>query len=418
MSWFHDDFYSTRVSKRPPRNRGHFRFGRKPYREPRYGVTGLRMIGFACVCIGIGMLFMLWIMDGEGVEGDLAESPSVPATAAPMDPLPAQDGIGAVNLDFSERIVAAVQKAGPTVVTVLSSEDEAGLNSGEYGMGSGIIFELNDQRAKVATNNHVVQFAEQFRVVLSNGEEKEAVLLGRDTLSDLAVLEIDAEGIDLAAEFGNSDELQAGQTAIVIGNPLGLGYSHTITVGVVSSVERSVPVTLMDQGIVEWEMEVIQTDAAMNEGNSGGALVNIDGEIIGINSMKVADFGVEGLGFALPINDVKPVLRSLIEHGKVKRPFIGVHSQDYTKAQQEEFDLPKDIDGGIIVVDASGPAQKAGLEGGDVIVALDDQSVASTLELRKYLYGQKHIGEELKVSFYRDGKLKEAVVILEELPEE
>ena len=153
---------------------------------------------------------------------------------------------------------------------------------------------------------------------MPNGDRVEATLKGADQLTDLAVLEIDAENVDTVAEFGDSDSIRTGEPAIAIGNPLGLEFSRTVTQGIISAKERSVAVSN------NWEINVIQTDAAINPGNSGGALINIHGQVIGINSLKIASSGVEGLGFAIPINDVIPIINDLVEYGEVQRPYLGV----------------------------------------------------------------------------------------------
>jgi serine protease Do len=173
--------------------------------------------------------------------------------------------------------------------------------------------------------------------------------------------------------------------------------------GIISSPHRLVPVTV--EGYMDWEMDFIQTDAAINQGNSGGALVNLDGQVIGINSMKVSFTGVEGLGFAIPINEAKPVIESLIQFGKVKRVFVGINHQDLQSYSEgtEVLNLPKGVTRGIIVMEAQGPAKKAGLKGKDVIVEMDGMTIDSSLTMRKYLYSKKKIGDDVEIVFYRDG---------------
>jgi len=236
-------------------------------------------------------------------------------------------------------------------------------------------------------------------------------------------------------EIGDSNKLRDGETVIAIGNPLGLGDS--LTMGIISKSHRIIPVSLNQDGIYDWEQEVIQIDASINQGNSGGALVNLNGQVIGINSMKVADYGVEGLGFALPMHNAMPIVDELIEHGKVLRPYLGVYTLDLdqymyqqampelggggssdedesdaseedadTAAEEDELKLPADLKQGVIVLEAVGPAKEAGLKFNDVIVKLDDQPVGSTMELRKYLYTHKRIGDAIEIFYYRGGKLE------------
>lgn len=245
------------------------------------------------------------------------------------------------------------------------------------------------------------------------------MVLGSDETTDLAVLEMDSSGIEGIAPFGDSSVLQPGETAIAIGNPIGLAFSQTVTVGVISSVERSIPMDFNNDGQLDWELDVIQTDAAINPGNSGGALVSLEGKVIGINSLKIADTGVEGLGFAIPINDAKPIIKQLIEHGKVIRPFMGITPRDlHTLTERDKrklLSLPEEVDEGILLMDVQGPAAEAGLKQWDVIVRLDGKTVERSVHLRKYLYMEKEIGDSLIVDFYRNGSLQTLIVNLTEM---
>ena len=175
------------------------------------------------------------------------------------------------------------------------------------------------------TNNHVIEGAEKLEVSLESGEKTTAELVGKDALSDLAVLTIDAKYADTSLEFGDSDKLRAGDAVVAIGNPLGLDFSGTVTQGIVSAVNRSINV---NTSAGEWEMNVIQTDAAINPGNSGGALLNTAGQVIGINSLKISESGVEGLGFAIPSNEVIPLIEEMTANGQVERPYIGIGLAD------------------------------------------------------------------------------------------
>lgn len=223
--------------------------------------------------------------------------------------------------------------------------------------------------------------------------------------------------------LGDSTNLRPGETVLAVGNPLGLG--GTLTSGIVSYTSRVIPVSINQDGNYDWEQEVIQTDAAINDGNSGGALVNLNGELIGINTMKIADMGVEGLGFAIPVSEVMKTVDDLMEHGKVARPYLGVYTLDlnnpfsiFSDEDHRELMLPEDVKDGVIVLEAHGPAKSAGLKLNDVIVKLDKQPIQSTLDLRKYLYGHKKIGEDMEVSFYREGELQRVKVKLADKPED
>ncbi|NEW07304.1 serine protease [Paenibacillus sp. SYP-B3998] len=391
MSLFDDDFYSTkrkREKQRPWQPKGSVGF--KSFADRRRNVALVAGVGGALI-----MLALMWLVGGFG-KGDTATTAlTVPALAkAEAHPM------------NSDTVVTATEKIKPAVVSVISSKkDEKGQETG-LGIGSGVIFGRNGDKVRIVTNSHVVESGNQFEIVNFQGEHRKATLVGRDRITDLAVLETDGKDLKVIAEFGDSSQLRAGETAIAVGNPLGLGFSPTVTQGIISSPKRTIPVSLTrDSGDYDWEMDVIQTDAAINQGNSGGPLVNIEGKVIGINSMKIADTGVEGLGFAIPINSVKPILDSIITDHKVKRPLIGVSTQELQAfSGTDVLKLPADVKTGVIVFDVSGPAKDAGLKAQDVIVQLDDRKIDSTITLRKYLYNEKRIGDKVNVTYYRGGK--------------
>jgi serine protease Do len=355
-------------------------------------------------------------------------------------------------VETSERIISASEKVRPAVVSIINLTKQAleqqssqqGSNSealpDNASLGSGIIFQKKDGKAYIITNAHVIQDAAKVQAVLVNGDKKEAKIIGKDTISDLAVLQVDDKGIDTVVEIGNSDKLRVGEMVIAIGNPLGFGDS--LTQGIVSSTHRIIPVSLNQDGIFDWEQEVIQTDAAINQGNSGGALVDLNGKLVGINSMKVADMGVEGIGFAIPIDSAMPIVNALLENGKVSRPYMGVYTMDLglyldspkpDEPQASSGDktkpgdqgvpvplpvIPKEVTDGVIVLESVGPSLDAGLKFNDIIVKLDDKEIASTMDLRKYLYNSKKIGDSVAVTYYRDGKKKTVNVVLTEKTEE
>lgn len=256
-----------------------------------------------------------------------------------------------------------------------------------------------------------------------DGETRKADLIGADKVSDLAVLTVNADGINTVAKMGDSSKLQLGETVIAIGNPLGLG--DTLTSGIVSYTNRTIPVSLNQDGVYDWEQEVIQTDAAINEGNSGGALVDLNGRVIGINTMKISDTGVEGLGFAIPANHVEKIAEELAANGKIVRSYLGVYSMDLNNPyvpldenQRKSLHLPSSVTEGVVVLDVVGPAKEAGLKLNDVITKFNGQTIDSTISLRKYLYDDTKVGDSLVITFYRDGVEKEITVKLEQKPEE
>jgi serine protease Do len=353
---------------------------------------------------------------------NLQEAVQVMSPTPVPEPLAPQP-IEKAPINPNQAIVDAVNQVQPAVVGVINLKKGGNWLSPEAtsdtGMGTGVIFEDANGRAKIVTNYHVIKGAAEVAISLPSGERKLAKVLGEDEITDLAVLEIDSKDIEGVASFGDSSTLQPGEAAIAIGNPLGLAFSQTVTVGVISSVERAIPMDFNKDGQHDWELNVIQTDAAINPGNSGGALVNLNGKVIGINSLKIADTGVEGLGFAIPINDAKPIIEQLIQFGKVKRPFMGITPRDlYTLSESDRttvLKLPQQVESGILLMDVQGPALKAGLKRFDVIVKLDDKSIAHSAQLRKYLYIDKKIGDSLVVHFYRKGTLGTAVVHLTEM---
>lgn len=334
----------------------------------------------------------------------------------------ASGGTKNVSVDVTSQVTKAVEKAGDTVVAI-SNLQESGFWFGEgsqkeAGTGSGVIYKIEGDKAFVVTNHHVVEGAKELEVTLSDGTKSTAKLRGSDVWTDLAVLEIDAKNIKTIVEFGDSDNIQVGEPAIAIGNPLGATFSGSVTQGIISGLDRTIPIDINSDGIEDWQAEVIQTDAAINPGNSGGALVNIDGQLIGINSMKIAESAVEGIGLAIPINYAIPIIEDLEKHGEVKRPYMGVELQSVSEVakyyQEEALKLPKDINYGVALrqIVPNSPADIAGLKELDVIVEMDGEKIENVIDLRKHLYNKKKIGDQMKIKYYRDGKLQETTMKL------
>lgn len=410
MSLFDDDFYSTKISRWD---------GWSPSAgEKSWKLSGLKKAPWLLPALGGAAVMLVLVLVFSGMNGSVdSEAVAVSsATAGHATPGTGTDAQQAA----SDSVVLAAEKIGPTVISIIAMNKEGDKDAmrGAAGLGSGVMFQKAGDKVRIVTNNHVVEGFSQLDVVTAAGERKKATLLGSDQMTDLAVLEIDGTGVKQVAEFGNSDALKAGETAIAVGNPLGLGYAPTVTKGIISWPKRTIPVSLGQQGEYDWEMDVIQTDAAINQGNSGGALVNLEGKVVGINTLKVADMGVEGLGFAIPINAAKPIIDSLIKDTKIKRPYLGVVTQNLQSFKGTEvLKLPSHVKTGIIVIEATGPAKDAGLKTNDVIVELDGKPVDSTLELRKYIYTQKKIGDKINVTYYRGGKKTTAALTMGELPD-
>lgn len=328
-----------------------------------------------------------------------------------------------VSLDVTTDVTEAVDKTSQSVVGITNIQTVnfwSMEESQEAGVGSGVIYKKAGDKAYVVTNNHVVEGASELEVTLADGTKVPATIRGTDVWTDLAVVEMSSENIsdDLIAEFGDSDALKIGEPVLAIGNPLGLQFSGSVTQGIISGVNRAVPVDINNDRVPDWNAEVIQTDAAINPGNSGGALVNISGQVVGINSMKIAEASVEGIGFSIPINYVQPVIEDLEKFGEVRRPSMGVTLRNVSDIpayhQKSTLKLPDDVTDGIMVEQTvpNSPAAKAGLQEMDVIVQLDDEEVGDILELRKYLYNQKSVNDSMVVKFYREGKLQEVTLKL------
>ncbi|MBO0431809.1 trypsin-like peptidase domain-containing protein [Enterococcus sp. DIV0660C] len=344
-----------------------------------------------------------------------------------------------VKVNVESDITSAVDKVQGAVVSVInlqnqnqssefgqlfgqqeqSSSDE---NLEAYSEGSGVIYKKDGNSAYIVTNNHVVDGQQGLEVLLKDGSKVKAELVGTDAYSDLAVLKINADKVDTVASFGDSESLKVGEPAIAIGSPLGSAYANSVTSGIVSSLNRQVTSTNESNETVN--INAIQTDAAINPGNSGGPLVNIEGQVIGINSSKIAstsesssDVNVEGMGFAIPSNDVVNVINQLEKDGKVTRPALGITMVDLsaisTQQQEQVLKIPTSVTNGVIVtnVQAATPAEKAGLKQYDVITKIDDTEVSSGVELQTALY-KKKVGDSVKVTYYRGSEEKTATVEL------
>lgn len=311
------------------------------------------------------------------------------------------------NVENVENPVVAVAKiAGPSVVGVSVTYFEKSfwgqLSEGES-EGSGIIY---SDDGYIITNYHVIEAAinsssAAVKITLSNEEEYEAEIVGTDDVTDLALLKIDAKGLS-AAKFGSSSELNVGEMAVAIGNPLGREFAGSVTVGYISALHRSIT----SDGRT---YNVLQTDAAINPGNSGGALVNTKSEVIGINTAKINDTSVEGLGFAIPSDDALKIIEELKISGKIIRPYIGIYGLDLDENTARRNKLVE----GIYVYQVYGgsPAADAGIQKGDVIVEFDGQKVTSKQQLND-LKNQKNIGDKIKVKVYRSGDNKELEITL------
>jgi len=306
-------------------------------------------------------------------------------------------------------IVAISKKVGPAVVGITNFKGGDFFDNPITSTGSGVI--IDSQKGYIVTNFHVIEGAKRLVVTLDKEHQYEAKIVGSDAETDLAVIRIDAKGLP-EAKLGDSTKLQVGELAVAIGNPLGNEFARTVTVGVISALNREISLPGVGPEIT---LEVIQTDAAINPGNSGGALVNGQGEVIGINSSKIARADVEGMGFAIPISDAKPIIRQLIEKGKVIRPFLGVYELvTITEKMSKWYDIPVGVYvGGVF---PGGPADNAGMYPKDVIVAIAGKNISSFKELKKVLREHK-VGDKITVTVVRRNKKIQLEIVLAEKPQ-
>lgn len=385
----------------------------------------------ALIGIIVGAL-LVWLIVPNNLNNDTAGS-STTTQISKSDPVK-------VSTDISTATTEAVDKVDDAVVGVVnlqkSQQDlwgsfgNGGSRGGqtstkespteEAGTGSGVIYKKDGDKAYIVTNNHVVDGADELEVKLADGTKVSAKLVGTDIWTDLAVISISSKDVKTVATFGDSSALKKGESVMAIGNPLGLDYYGSVTTGVVSGLDRSVPIDLNSDGTADWNAEVLQTDAAINPGNSGGALVNLAGQVIGINSMKISDSqeSVEGIGFAIPSDTVVPIIKQLEQNGKVERPSLGVTLADLADVpnyyQQSQLNLSTDVTEGVVItsVESGTAASKAGLEKYDVIVELDGKKVEDSIGLRKVLYNDKKVGDTLKIKAYRNGEIINKTVTL------
>lgn len=317
--------------------------------------------------------------------------------------------------DYSGTGIAVAKKVQPSIVGIKVEYTVNSIFMNQQGTataeGSGIIISENGY---ILTNNHVINSsstssyyeigqANKVTVHLYNDTtEYTATVVGTDEETDLAVIKIDKEGLT-AAEIGDSDSVQVGEFSMAIGNPLGMQSS--VTSGIISALNREV--TDSDGKT----FKLIQTDAAINSGNSGGALVNSQGQLIGVNTLKVSATGVEGMGFAIPINSAKPIYEQLIQYNKVKRPYIGIAGRDLDETTAKRNNLVVGIY--VASVDEYSAAEKAGIKAGDVIIKADGQSIKTMTELNN-IKNTHSIGDTMTVTVNRNGQEKELTLTLQE----
>ncbi len=297
-------------------------------------------------------------------------------------------------VDEEKTLINGIEKVYDSVVVV-----EKYNNGKSTSIGSGFIY---DKNGYILTNHHVVTKADEIRVVLTTGNTVRATLVGSDEFADIAVLKIDKSYVKSVAVLGNSEKVKLGQTVFTIGSPIDANYAGTVTKGILSGKNRMVAVSVSSNS-KDWIMNVMQTDAAINPGNSGGPLCTANGEVIGINSMKIVESEIEGIGFAIPIEDAKEYADEIVSGKKRKRATLGISMADLSNATSYYGKyIDYSVTSGVLVVKTSpdGPCAKGGIIAGDVITKIGDVKVNNVAELRYYLY--KHDpGEKINITFKR-----------------
>lgn len=282
--------------------------------------------------------------------------------------------------------------------------------------GSGFVYKTDDNYGYILTNYHVIDGGKKYVITYSNGNEVEASLVSGDEYYDIAVLKVNKDSIIKVATLGDSSNLELGDTVFTVGAPLGKDYMGTITKGIISGINRMVSVELSSGNYL---MEVIQTDASINSGNSGGPICNIKGEVIGITSSKLIGSGVEGMGFAIPINSVNEIIGNIESGNTLVRPYLGVQLVDLTNtfALQYYYNIriSNDVEFGAVLsyVEENQAAHKAGLKKGDVIIEMDGEKIEDVSHFKYSLYKHK-VGDKIKVKYYRENKLEETTIELTE----
>ena len=304
-------------------------------------------------------------------------------------------------------IADAVEKVYDSVVVIENYK-----NKQLYATGTGFVYKDENKKAYILTNNHVIESGDEIRVVFTNQKSVTAEVVGNDKYADIAVLSVSSDNILSVAEIGDSASSRIGDTVFAVGAPIdSTAYSWSVTRGVLSGKDRLVEVSLNNSAVSDWVMSVLQTDAAINSGNSGGPLANANGQVIGITSMKLASSSIEGMGFAIPIEDALDYAKRIESGEKIQRPYLGVSMYNLSDIFPQ---IRTSITSGVYVesVEKGSPSDAAGIQKGDIIVKIDDIDISSLAYLKYQLY--KHsVGDKINLSFYRDDELKTVTVNLD-----
>ena len=292
------------------------------------------------------------------------------------------------NVNVTENgISSGIENVYDAVVVVENYQ-----NGKLVGIGSGFIYDI---KGYIMTNHHVIDEATEIKVKLTSGDNVVASVVGSDEYADIAVIKVDQSYVKRVAKLGDNNKMKVGDTVFTIGSPISIDYAGTVTRGILSGKNRMVAVSVSNSSSSDWIMNVMQTDAAINPGNSGGPLCNVNGEVIGVNSMKIVKSEIEGIGFAIPIEDAIEYAKLIISGEKIQRAYLGISMIDLTVSnqylRQQGITIDESITSGVVVVstEKDGPSAKAGIEKGDVIVKIGEYDVTSVAELRYYLYKYK-----------------------------
>ncbi|PHK50903.1 S1C family serine protease [Staphylococcus edaphicus] len=360
----------------------------------------------ALIVLGVGKLMESTILDNGG--SDVNEASNSSSGGNTLDGKSEKyDSINQMINDVSPAIVGVInmQKAQNLDALLKGKSNKAQ----EAGVGSGVIYQKNNGSAYIVTNNHVIDGASEIKVQLHNSKQVDAKLIGKDALTDMAVLKINDTKGTKAIDFANSSKVKTGDSVFAMGNPLGLEFANSVTSGIISASERTID-TQTSAG--SNKVNVLQTDAAINPGNSGGALVDINGNLVGINSMKIASEQVEGIGFAIPSNEVKVTIKELVENGKIDRPSIGIGLLNLSEIPEQYKDqLKTSRKDGVYVAKVD---SDNGLKEGDIITEIDDKKVKEDTDVRSYLYTNKKPGDTVDLGIERKGKEQTVKVTLKE----
>ncbi|MBQ4584198.1 MAG: trypsin-like peptidase domain-containing protein [Bacilli bacterium] len=310
-------------------------------------------------------------------------------------------------------LAESVEKVYDSVVVVSTYKNGKGVAS-----GTGFVYKKDGNKAFIMTNNHVIEDGNQILVTFTNQKETEVTVVGSDKYADIAVLSVDSDEIISVAELGSSKDARIGDTAFAVGAPLDNAYSWTVTRGIVSGKDRLVEVSTSNSSSSDWVMSVLQTDAAINSGNSGGPLANANGEVIGVTSLKLVSNGVEGMGFAIPIETALDYANKIINGEEISQPYLGIYMINVADAyySREYYNILSalNVTSGVLVTDVEkgSDAEKGGLQKDDVIIKVDDTEISSLAYFRYVLYSHS-VGDTISVTVNRNGVEKVLSVALE-----